>query len=48
MDVLYISYNDLLANPEEGVAELNDFFAGDLDSDRMLEVVNPSLSRNRA
>jgi len=47
-DVLYISYNEVLKNPEEFVARVNKFLGGHLDVDSMKSVVDKSLHRQRA
>jgi len=46
-DVLYVSYNDLLANPAPAVGEVVAFCGGALDAARMGEVVSPRLHRQR-
>ena len=47
-DVLYISYNEVLKDPEEFVARVNKFLGGHLDVDSMKSVVDKSLHRQRA
>jgi hypothetical protein len=47
MDVLYVSYNDLLAEPAQHVREINESLGGTLDEGRMTGVVDPSLYRQR-
>jgi hypothetical protein len=47
MDVLYVRYNDLLAEPAQHVKEINGFLGGTLDEGRMTGVVDPSLYRQR-
>ena len=47
MDVLYVSYNDLLAEPAQHVREINEFLGGTLDEDRMTGAVDLSLYRQR-
>ena len=47
MDVLYVSYNDLLAAPAQHVRKINEFLGGTLDEDRMTGTVDPSLYRQR-
>ncbi len=44
---LPVQYNDVLRDPRPTVEALNDFLGGDLDTQRMLAVVDPSLYRNR-
>jgi hypothetical protein len=47
MDVLYVSYNDIVSDPAPMVARLNAFLGGALDTDAMLAVVDPTLYRQR-
>lgn len=47
MQVLYVHYSDILADPENEAKRLNDFLGGDLQVERMAEVVDPDLYRNR-
>ena len=47
-DVLYISYNEVLKDPEEFVDRVNKFLRGHLDVDSMKSVVDKSLHRQRA
>ncbi len=47
-DVLYISYNEVLKDPEEFVDRVNKFLGGHLDVDSMKSVVDKSLHRQRA
>ncbi|MEW6249669.1 MAG: sulfotransferase [Planctomycetota bacterium] len=46
--VLYVSYNDTLANPRPTVAALNAFLGERLDTQAMLRVIEPELYRQRA
>ena len=46
-DLLYINYNEVLKEPAAAVKAINDFLGGDLDTDAMLKVVEPSLYRQR-
>ena len=47
-EVLFISYNDIIADAEASVGKLCDFLAeADLDSSEMLAAVDPQLHRNR-
>ncbi len=48
MEALYISYNDLLRDPEEPVDEIMDFFDGRLDRDKMILAIDDRLYRNRS
>jgi hypothetical protein len=45
---LYVHYNELLSDPQQWVTSLNTFLGGDLDTNKMLGVVDPSLYRQRA
>lgn len=47
VELIYVKYNDFLANPEPHVKTVAEFFDGELDEDKMAEVVDPSLYRNR-
>jgi hypothetical protein len=47
MDVLYVSYNDLLGEPAQHVSEINEFLGGTLDEDRMTGTVDLTLYRQR-
>jgi Sulfotransferase domain len=47
MDVLYVSYNDVLADPDACAQEVNRFLGGTLDAEAMAMVVDPDLYRNR-
>jgi hypothetical protein len=47
IQVLYVHYSDILANPEREAQRLNQFLGGDLNVERMAEVVDPDLYRNR-
>lgn len=47
MGVLYVHYSDILADPEKEARRINDFLGGDLQVERMAEVVDPDLYRNR-
>jgi hypothetical protein len=48
VDVLYVHYSDILANPAEQAQRLNRFLGGALDERAMAQVVDPSLYRQRA
>jgi hypothetical protein len=45
---LQVDYNQMLANPKPWVHHLNEFLGGGLNTARMLEVVDPTLYRQRA
>ena len=46
--LLNVDYNRLVTDPRAGVDEVNAFLGGDLDTDAMVRVVDPSLYRQRA
>jgi len=47
VDFLPVNYNEMLADPTPLVPQINEFLGGDLDTDAMLSVVDPSLYRQR-
>ncbi len=47
MQVLYISYNDSLDKPEDCAEKVNSFLGGGMDIEKMMQVVDPSLYRQR-
>lgn len=46
-DVIHVSYNEVLAHPEEEAKRVNAFFDEDLDVGAMAKVVDPTLYRQR-
>jgi len=46
-ETLYVIYNDVLRDPAPSVRAINAFLGVDLDTDAMLNVVDPNLYRNR-
>lgn len=48
IDVLYVDYNQMLLEPAGFVPQINQFVGGQLDEEAMLQVVDPTLYRNRA
>jgi hypothetical protein len=48
IDVLYVSYNEILENPCACAERLNWFLGGRLNVDRMAQAVDPSLYRQRS
>ncbi len=48
IQTLYVHYSDMLGDPLPQVARVNAFLGGKLDTQRMGEVVDPQLYRNRA
>jgi hypothetical protein len=47
IDVIYISYNDIISNPLKEAGVINDFLGGRLDVEKMAEVTDKTLYRNR-
>lgn len=47
-DVHYVSYNELVAEPQDSVHAINGFLGGGLDTGAMLAAVDPTLYRQRA
>ena len=45
--MLQINYNQMINDPAPLVAQVNDFLGGDLDTEAMMAVVDPSLYRQR-
>jgi hypothetical protein len=48
VEVIYVSYNDVLKHPQEEAERVNAFLDPDLDVRAMTGVVDPSLYRQRA
>jgi len=48
MDVLYVSYNDIMSFPEPVVESVSVFLDGNLDTNEMLKVIDGDLYRNRS
>lgn len=48
LKLVNISYNDLLSNPEGTIDQINRHFDETLDTEAMVQLVDPSLYRNRA
>ena len=46
-EVLYVSYNEILAGPEAYATQVNAFLGGGLNVEEMARVVDPDLYRNR-
>ena len=44
---LSVDYNALVANPEQQVLAINDFLDGNLETEKMIEAVDPNLYRQR-
>jgi hypothetical protein len=47
IDVIYVSYNQMLDDPVEEVKRVDRFLGGTLDVEEMLAVVDPKLYRQR-
>jgi len=47
VEVLYVSYNDMLSDPTPQVQQVNQFLGGHLEADKMMGVVDPKLYRQR-
>ena len=47
-DVVYVSYNEVLEDPQEQARKVNRFLGDSLDVDAMVRVVDPDLYRQRA
>ena len=47
LNVLYVSYNEILERPIEQTRRINQFLDGSLNPDRMASVVDPALYRQR-
>ncbi|RME09621.1 MAG: sulfotransferase family protein [Ardenticatenia bacterium] len=47
MDVLYVPYGEMVTHPQPFAEEVNAFLGGHLDVQAMVEVVDPTLYRNR-
>jgi hypothetical protein len=45
--VLYVNYNEMIADPAPQVARINEFLGGGLDTKAMIAVVDPTLYRQR-
>jgi len=46
--VLYVDYNNMLADPVPYIRQVNQFLGGSLDEQKMAAMVDPTLYRNRA
>jgi hypothetical protein len=45
--ILFVDYNEVIRRPQRHAARVNDFLDGVLDIEAMVDVVDPSLYRNR-
>ncbi|MEW4453726.1 sulfotransferase family protein [Bremerella sp. JC817] len=48
LNLLELSYNELLTNPRDEIARLNLFLGGHLDTETMVASIDPQLYRNRS
>ncbi len=48
LQAVNVSYNELLADPQRIVRQINRHLGGELDCDAMVEVIDPALYRQRA
>ena len=48
IEVLEVSYNDVMEDPAAQIARINDFLGGELDTPAMQQAAEPQLYRNRA
>mgnify|MGYP000579248167 CR=1 FL=1 len=48
ISVLYVSYNDIMKNPQPHIDAIDKFMGGWMDKDKMKAVVDARLYRNRA
>lgn len=48
IDILYISYNDIIQDPDKGAETVNQFLENMFDVEKMANVVDKSLYRNRS
>jgi len=46
-EVIYVNYNEMLADPQPQVQQLNGFLGGQMDTGAMLAVVDPTLYRQK-
>ncbi len=47
IDLLYVPYHDMVEHPQENIATLNAFLENSLNTDKMSEIVDGTLYRNR-
>jgi hypothetical protein len=47
VSVLYIHYSEMLADPLPQIDTINEFLGGNLDVEKMADIVDPNLYRNR-
>jgi len=47
IETIYVNYNNVLSEPRTEIEEINSFFAGTLDVERMVDVVDRALYRQK-
>jgi hypothetical protein len=47
IEILYVSYNDIINNPRSNAQTVNEFLGKSLDIEKMEAVIDESLYRNR-
>ncbi|HRO24493.1 MAG TPA: sulfotransferase domain-containing protein, partial [Promineifilum sp.] len=45
--VLYVHYSDVLADPRPQIAKINEFLGDNLNTQAMIQAIDPKLYRNR-
>ncbi len=48
MDVLYVTYHEIIANPTENLRKVNEFLGNILDETKMINAIDRNLYRNKA
>ena len=48
MNVIYVTYHEVLENPENNIKQVNEFLGHILDEDKMMKAIDDRLYRNRA
>jgi LPS sulfotransferase NodH len=46
-EVLYVDYNEMVTDPAPQVAKINEFLGGQLNTEAMLAIVDPTLYRQK-
>jgi len=47
ISVLYVHYSEILSNPQPQISRIDEFLGGNLVTDQMATIVDPTLYRNR-
>jgi len=47
VDILFVNYPELIEDPKMQIIRVKDFLTQDLDSEKMMKVIDPELYRNR-